>query len=356
MEQKERILVINPGATSTKIAVFDENENVYKKNIEHKKTDLQEYQKIFEQYTFRLCKVQESLAEERIDISSISAVVGRGGLLKPLPGGTYPVNEKMVQELELAARGQHASNLGAVLAYNIARALGVPSFIVDPVSVDEMWPCAKLSGLPELERESMSHALNIKAVARKTAEGLNRSLGECNFIVGHLGTGISVAALRKGKMIDTCNAKDDGPFSVDRCGSLPVSRLIDICYSGQYTREELQKKINGEGGIYAYLKTRDVREVEKLAREEVGNARLVLEAFCYQVAKEIGAMGAVLEGEVDRIILTGGIAHSRRIIEDIKKRVRYLADVVVIPGEEELEALALGALRVLKGEEKPRVY
>ncbi|MEG6584124.1 butyrate kinase [Dendrosporobacter sp. 1207_IL3150] len=355
MADKEFILVINPGATSTKIALFD-GAQLFKETIEHSVSDLQEFNQIFDQYQYRLQLILAILNEKKIQLNCLKAVVGRGGLLKPLSGGTYIVNQLMVDDLEAAERGEHASNLGAVMAFNIAERLSIPSYIVDPVSVDEMDAVARISGLPDLPRISLSHALNMKAVARKAASELNKKYEDANFIVAHLGTGVSVTPHKQGKMIDVNNAMEEGPFSPDRCGGLPASQLAKLCYSGKYTYQELKKKLNGSGGIFAYLGTKDIREVEAMAQQGNDQAELILQALSYQVAKEIGAMAAVLAGQVDRIIITGGIAYSARIVADIRRRVEFIAPVVVIPGEEELEALALGAVRVIRGEEVPRLY
>lgn len=353
---KNRILVINPGATSTKIAVYEEETLLFKKTVEHSAKDLGEFKCVFDQYQYRLQLILQALKEENIDLESLTAVVGRGGLLKPLAGGTYGVNEKMVEDLQRAERGEHASNLGAVIAFNIANPLNIPAFIVDPVSVDEMEPVARISGLADIERISLSHALNMKAVARRAAKEMNKKYEDVNLIMVHLGTGVSVSPHKKGKMVDVNNAKAEGPFSPDRTGGLPVDQLVKMCYSGKYTYNEMKEKISGKGGLYSYFKTMDVREIEAMANEGNQKADIVLDALAYQVAKEIGAMSTVLMGEVDKIILTGGIAHSQRIVNDIIKRVKFIAPVEVIPGEEELESLAFGALRVLRGEEEASVY
>jgi len=353
---KKRILVINPGATSTKFAVFEEKKLLFKKTVEHSANDLKKFERIFDQFEYRLQLILEALDEENIKLDTPSAVVGRGGLLKPLAGGTYEVNEKMIGDLEKAERGEHASNLGAVMANNLGKQLGIPSYIVDPVSVDEMEPVARISGLPDLERISLSHALNMKAVAHKVAKELGKKYEKVNFVVAHLGTGVSVTPHKKGKMVDVNNAKEEGPFSPDRCGGLPANQLVKLCYSGKYTFQEMKEKLSNKGGIYAYLGTTDLRKVEAMASQGNKQAELILDALAYQVAKEIGAMSAVLEGQVDRIILTGGMAHSQRIVNDIIRRVKFIAPVVIVPGEEELEALALGALRVLWGEEKAKIY
>ncbi|MDK2822435.1 MAG: butyrate kinase [Clostridia bacterium] len=353
---KKRILVINPGATSTKFAVFEDEQQIFKKTVEHSTQDLKNFIRVVDQYQYRLELILQALNEENIELKTLAAVVGRGGLLKPLAGGTYRVNTKMIEDLEKAERGEHASNLGAVMAKNLADQLGIPAFIVDPVSVDEMEPVARISGLPDLERVSLSHALNMKAVARKVAKEMGRKYEEVNLIVAHLGTGVSVTPHRKGKMIDVNNAKEEGPFSADRCGGLPAGLLTKLCYSGKYTYQEMKEKLSSKGGMYAYLGTTDLREAEAMAAQGNKEADLILDALAYQVAKEIGAMSAVLEGQVDRIILTGGMANSERIVKAITRKVKFIAPIVVLPGEEELEALALGALRVLRGEEQAKEY
>lgn len=352
----ELILVINPGATSTKFAVFNGEKQLLKKTIQHSVSDLKSFIQIFDQYHYRLELILASLREEGVALDRLKAVVGRGGILKPLSGGTYQINTQMVADLKVAERGEHASNLGAVMAFDIAEKLKIASYIVDPVSVDEMTAVARISGMPELPRVSLSHALNMKAVARKAAQQLGRRYEEVDFIVVHLGTGISVSPHKNGLMIDVNNAMEEGPFSPDRSGGLPASQLVRLCFSGQYSYQELKRKINGQGGVYAYLGTRDMREVEEQAEQGNKQAAEIMEAFCYQVAKEIGAMATVLEGRVDRIILTGGMAFSGKIVAQISKRVQFIAPILVMPGEEELESLALGALRVLRGEEEVRYY
>lgn len=355
-QYKNIILVINPGATSTKIALFEDKNQIFKRSIEHTIQETQAYNTIFDQYKFRMELILKTLAEEKITLNSIDAIVGRGGLLKPLTGGTYKINEKMITDLQLAQRGQHASNLGAVLAYNLGEKLEIPSYIVDPVSVDEMEPVARITGLPELKRTCLSHALNVRAVARSTAVDLCKDFKDCNFIVVHLGTGITIAGLKKGKMIDACNAKEEGPFSVDRCGGLPSSQLVKLCFSGKYSCDELLNKMIREAGIFSYLGTKDIKEVEMKIKNDDEQAKLIMDAFIYQVAREIGAMATILHGKVDMIILTGGMAYSARIVEEIKKRIQFIAPVSVKAGEEELQSLALGTLRILKEEEDELIY
>jgi len=352
----ERILVINPGATSTKFAVFDGEQIILKKIVEHQGVDLQYFSKIFHQHRYRMEIILEALQQAAIPLATLKAIVGRGGMLKPVPGGTYRVNALMIDDLEKAENGEHASNLGAVLAYNLAKPLGIAAFIVDPVSVDEMIAVARISGSPELVRISMSHALNMKAVARKVATELGTSYNLVNLVMVHLGTGVSVSAHSGGQMIDTINGKEEGPFAPDRCGGLPTSQLVEMCYSGKYTYQEMQNKLFGSGGLYAYLGTKDIRAVEKMAADGDEKAELILQALVYQVAKEIGAFATVLSGNVTRIVLTGGIAYSKRIVEGITQRVQFIAPVLVVPGEEELKSLAEGAIRVLQGKEQAKIY
>jgi butyrate kinase len=355
-EAVERILVINPGATSTKFAVYDGEILVFKKTIEHSAADTNVFVKVIDQYEYRLRLILQQLIVENIELSTLKGIVARGGILKPLKGGTYSISQTMVNDLREAARGEHASNLGAVMAYGLAQTLRIPSYIVDPVSVDEMEPVARISGLPDLPRISLIHALNTKAVARKVAKQLGKRYEDMNLIVAHLGTGISVTPHLKGRMIDVNNAKEEGPLSPDRCGGLPVGQFLRLIFSGKYTFEELKEILNCKGGIYAYLGTADIRRAFAMADNGDEQARLVLEAFSYQVAKEIGGMATVLSGDVECIILTGGIAYSERIVNEIKKRVQFIAPVMIVPGEEELEALAFGALRVLRGQEEVQIY
>lgn len=356
MSQSHRILVINPGATSTKFAVYDDKTVLMRQTVEHATADLVEFDHVFDQYHFRLEIILAALQAAAIPLSSLTAVVGRGGLLKPLHGGTYAVNANMVEDMRTAVMGEHASNLGSVISDELAHRLGIPAFIVDPVSVDEMEAVARISGMADLPRISLSHALNMKAVARKASRELGKRYEELNLILVHLGTGVSVSAHKQGRMVDVNNSREEGPFSPDRCGGLPVYSLVNLCYSGKYTLKEMKEKLMGKGGLYSYFGTRDTREVEKLADEGNAQAAVALDAMAYQVAKEIGAMATVLSGEVDQIVLTGGMAHSERITAAIKHRVQFIAPIMVIPGEEELESLAYGCLRVLNGEEVAQIY
>ncbi len=351
-----QILAINPGSTSTKIAVFQDDACLWKEVLHHPDQNIRAFAKIGDQYRYRMDAILNTLQEKGCQLEQFSAIVARGGLLKPLSGGTYLVDEYLVRESHNAPGGEHASNLGAIIAYHLAQRVNLPAYIVDPVAVDEMEPVARLSGHPELPRISLSHALNMKAVARKVASGLGKTYQEINLVIAHLGGGISVTPHRRGKMIDVNNANNEGPFSPERCGTLPSAQLAKLCYSGKYTEKEMLTQILKEGGLYAYLGTKDAREAEKRMNEGDAQARLVLEAMCYQVAKEIGAMSTVLCGEVDRIVLTGGLAHSAFITGEITRRVSFIAPVMLVPGEEEMESLAMGALMVLRQEEQALVY
>lgn len=357
MSEVYRLLIINPGSTSTKIAIYDNEKPVLEETLRHSTKELAKYEKIYDQYEFRKNIILETLNEKGINLTKLSAVVGRGGLLKPIDGGTYKVNERMLEDLKVGVLGEHASNLGGILAHEIASQLNIPAFIVDPVVVDEMEDVARISGMPELERKSIFHALNQKAVARRAAKELGKAYNEVNLIVAHLGGGVSVGAHKKGRVVDVNNALDgEGPFSPERTGGLPVGDLAKLCFSGKYTLAEMKKKIKGNGGLVAYLGTNDAREVVKMIQNGDKKAELVYKAMAYQVAKEIGSLAAVLEGKVDGIILTGGIAYDKEFTKWIIDRVSFIAKVFVYPGEDEMIALAEGGLRVLRGEEEAKEY
>ncbi len=357
MGNEPLILVINPGSTSTKMSVFEGPKEVYTKTLYHSAEELAQFEHISDQLDFRVSVIEQQLAQNGFADRQIDAVVGRGGLLRPLEGGTYRVNEKMVQELREARYGEHASNLGAIIAHKIGQEHGAPAFIVDPVVVDELEDIARLSGLPELPRKSIFHALNQKAVARKAAAQLGKKYTDVTLIVAHMGGGITVGIHENGRVVDVNNGLDgEGPYTPERTGTLPVGDLIRLCYSGKYTRSEMLKKNKGQGGVVAYLGTNDMREVEKRALAGEQPWRLVYEGMAYQVAKEICALAAVVSGRVDGIVLTGGVAHSKVFTGWIRERVEFLAPVLEFPGEEEMEALALGAYRVLTGEEEAKEY
>ena len=352
-----RVLTINPGSTSTKVAVFDDETPVFNETLRHTTEELAPFPHIADQYEFRRDVVLGFLQERGIGLDTLDAVVGRGGRLRPIPSGTYRVNERMLADLRQPGEREHASNLGALLAHEIARRSRVPAFIVDPVCVDEFDEIARVSGWPEVERRSLSHALNLKATARRAARDLGKRYEDLNLVVAHIGGGISVTAHRRGRMVDVNQALDGtGPFSPERAGGLPVGDVVRIAYSGQYTLDEMKRKIAGQGGLVAHLGTNSAVEVERRIAKGDAHARLVYEAMAYQIAKEIGGMATVLKGDVDAVVLTGGVARSEMLVGWIRERVAFIAPVLVYPGEDEMLALAQGALRVLRGEEAAKEY
>ncbi len=350
------ILVINPGSTSTKVAIFKDEKNILQKNLSHSIDEINKFEKITDQFQYRADIILDWLKEENIESKDLAAVVGRGGLLKPMPSGTYKVTDARSGDLKIGVQGEHASNLGGMIARHIADSEGIPSYIVDPVAVDEFEDIARISGLPEIPRKSLVHALNIKAIARRAAKDMGKNLDTVNFIVVHLGGGISIAPLKMGKIVDVNNANESGPFSPERAGGLPVGDIIKMCYSGKYTQGQMKKKINGNAGLVGYLGTNDVRDVQKMIDAGDKNAELIFDAMAYQIAKEIGLMATVLYGKVDAIVLTGGIAYSKAMCENIARRVSFIADIKIYPGEDEMFALSEGAYRILKGEEQAKIY
>jgi butyrate kinase len=351
------ILVINPGSTSTKVSLFEGEKEIFSGNIEHKLEDLARFNRASDQDVYRMELIISTLQKNKIDTSRIKAIVGRGGLLKPIEGGTYRVNPEMVTDLRQGIQGDHPSNCGGLIAYTISRSINTEAFIVDPVVVDELQDIARLSGMPLIRRRSIFHALNQKAVARQTAQHLNKKYDEINVIVSHLGGGITVGAHQKGRVIDVNNGLDgDGPYSPERSGGVPVGDLAKACFSGEYTFADMKKLIKGHGGVVAYLGSRDMKQIEEEVKAGKEDYKQIYEGLAYQVAKEIGACATVLSGEVDAICLTGGLAFSEILVKWIEDRVKWIAPVLVFPGEEEMKALALGALRVLRGEEEAKVY
>ena len=344
-------LIINPGSTSTKIGVFEDETLLFDETLRHATEEISKYATIIDQKDFRKDIIISFLKEKNFDINSLNVVVGRGGLLKPIPSGTYAVTEELLADLK------HASNLGGILAKEIADTINVPAYIVDPVVVDEMEDVARYSGLPELPRTSIFHALNQKAVAKRYAKESGIKYEDLNLIVIHLGGGVSVGPHKNGKIIDIFNALDgDGAFSPERAGSVPSGALVKMCFSGQYTEKEVMKKLVGNGGFNAYLGTNDMREVNKMIAAGDEKAAAVREAFIYNISKNVGAMATVLKGKVDQIIVTGGIAYNADVINDLKERCEWIAPFTVYPGEDELLALAQGALRVMSGDEEACVY
>lgn len=353
-----KILAINPGSTSTKIAVYLNTRVVFLKSIKHPAEELRKFKSIVDQYQYRKEIILSELHHADIELHEIRAVVGRGGLLNPIKSGVYSVNERMKEDLHKGILGEHASNLGGLIADDIANSLpDARAFIADPVVVDELEDVARVTGHPLFQRVSIFHALNHKAVGRAYARLVNRQYSDMNLIIAHLGGGISVGAHLKGKVVDVNQALDgEGPFSPERSGSLPAGALAKLCFSGEYQYEEVKKMITGEGGLMAWFGTNNAYDVEMLAADGDPKAMLVQDAMAYQVSKSIGAMATVLRGEVDAIILTGGIAHNTALVEYIKKLVSFIAPVVIYPGEDEMHALAMNGLRVLRGELECKEY
>lgn len=344
-----RILAINPGSTSTKISVYDELSKLFETTIRHNTDEIQKYKNILDQYDWRKEIIVQTLKDNNIDINSLNAVVGRGGLLYPIEGGTYAVNEKMFADLRASVGGEHASNLGAFIAKSIADDVNIQSFIVDPVVVDELEPVARISGLKDIERKSKFHALNQKAIARTLAKYLNKKYEDLNLIVVHMGGGISIGAHKNGRVIDVVNAIDgEGPFSPERSGAVPVRYIIDMCFSGEFTHKQMLKKNAGEGGMVSYIGSNNLLEICEKAYSGDAEAKLLIDAMCYQIAKEIGSMATVLCGKVDAIVFTGGVANDKKIVATITDRVQFIASVHVYAGEEEMFALTQGCLAALK--------
>ena len=358
--EQERVLVLNPGTTSTKLGFYTRAGEEMARNIHHGDEEIERFRgrPMLDRLEYRAGRIEAVLEEAGFTpkgktAEPWAAVAGRGGLLPPMECGTYLVDDAMVEELRRARRGEHASNLGAVLALRFATAAGVKAYIVDPVTADEWQECARLSGSPLVQRSFVGHALNTKAVARRHARGQGRRYEEMRLIVVHMGSGVTVTAHRGGRMIDS-NSIEEGPFGPDRTGSLPVKGLIKACFSGSFNEKQLNRRVFGEGGLFAYLGTRDLREVERRMDEGDQDAARVFEAMVYQIAKEAGAMTAVLEGRVDAVLLTGGMAFSERLLNRLRGYIEWIAPITVYPGEDELEALAEGVFRVLDGEEQAK--
>ncbi len=353
-----RILALNPGSTSTKIAVYDNEKSVFLKSIKHSNEELAPFKTISDQYEFRKEVILNELIQADIDIERIDAVVGRGGLVKPIESGVYEVNEALKRDLRVGILGEHASNLGGLIADDIAKSLpSAKAYIADPVVVDELEDVARITGCPSMPRQSIFHALNQKAVGRIFASTRGFVYEELNLIVAHMGGGISIGAHREGKVIDVNNAIDGyGPFSPERAGTLPTGSLIRACYSGKYTFDEMKKIVNGNGGLVAHLGTNQAYEVEKRVKAGDKHAELVLSAMCYQIGKAIGGCAAVLKGKVNGIILTGGIAHDKFVVDYIKEMVDFIAPVAVYPGEDEMTALMQNALMALRNQVKCKIY
>lgn len=352
-----KLLIINPGSTSTKIGVYEDEKELMEETLRHSTEEIAKYPTIYDQRNFRKEVILNVLKENNFDINEFDAVVGRGGMLKPIIGGTYAVTDSLLEDLKVGVQGQHASNLGGIIANEIGSEIGKPAFIVDPVVVDELGELARFSGMPEIPRRSIFHALNQKAVAKRFGKESGKGYENLNLIVVHMGGGVSVGAHKNGKVIDVNNALDgDGAFSPERAGGVPVGDLVKLCFSGKYTEKEVYSKLVGNGGLNAYANTNDMRDILKMMENGDKKAETLFNAFIYQVCKDVGAMSTVLEGKVDKIILTGGISYSPVVVAAITKKVEWIADIKVYPGEDELLALAQGAIRVLSGEEKAREY
>lgn len=351
----ERILAINPGSTSTKIAVYDDETPVFVKVIDHSKEELAPFAEIFDQYEYRKDLVLKTMEEQGVDRRTLTAVVSRGGLLPPVPAGAFEVNDDMVWQLHYRPENEHASNLGAPIAKAIADELGLKAYIYDPVTVDEMDDIAKVSGLPEFRRKSLGHPLNMRAAAHKYAAEIGRSYESLNLVIAHLGGGITLSAHKKGRMIDLVS-DEEGPFSPERTGGLPTFQTLEMATKDGKSFKELYKYVKTKGGLMGHLGTNDAREVEKRIAGGDGHAALIYEAMAHNVSKFIGALATVLRGEVDAIIITGGIAYSKMFTDWIVERVKFIAPVKIIAGENEMESLVKGTLRVLRGEEKCHTF
>lgn len=350
-------LIINPGSTSTKIGAFEDETLLFEETLRHSTEEISQYATIFDQKDFRKKIITDLLKEKNFDVNSLNMVVGRGGMLKPIPGGTYAVTDDLLEDLKVGVQGQHASNLGGILAREIADSIGVPSYIVDPVVVDELAPAARYSGMAEIPRGSIFHALNQKAVAKRYAAEIGKPYESLRLVVVHMGGGVSVGAHEDGKVVDVFSAFDgDGAFSPERAGGVPCGALVKLCFSGKYTEKELYSKLIGKGGFNAYCGTNDMRDVEKMVQDGDKKAEEVREAFITQVAKDMGAMACVLKGKVDQIIVTGGIAYDKVVVAGLKEKAGWIAPMTVYPGEDELLALVQGGLRIMRGEEELKVY
>ena len=344
-----KILVINPGSTSTKIALYEDEKQLFLKGITHSGSDLEGFDDILEQQDYRADIIKEAIREWKIDLSALSAVIGRGNLLPHMTGGGYLVEENMVTALKAGLASPHASNLGALIAWSIAQPLGIPAYIYDSVTSDEFTDIAKITGMPGVKRESMCHVLNMKAVSRRVAAEKGTKYEDLNLVVAHLGGGITIGAHEKGRIVDAIR-DDAGPFSPERAGSVPLLYVIDMCYSGEYSRRDMIKFIRGNGGLKSFLGTADCREIEEMIEGGNEEARQLYEAQAYQIAKGIGEMAPVLRGKIDYVILTGGMVYSEMMTKMVTDRVSFIAPVVAVPGENEMESLALGARRMLDGE------
>jgi butyrate kinase len=352
----QKILVINPGSTSTKVSLYDGSTEIYFQEISHSKNDLDAFKSVYDQENFRENSILEALSKENHCLQDLSAVVGRGGMLGPMKAGTYRVNDDMIRTVQNVQFGQHASNLGCVLALKIAKPLGIPAYVVDPVSVDEFQEESYMTGIKDLFHKSLDHPLNCRATMRHYCEETGKAFNDTSCIVVHLGGGISVSCIKKGRIIDVNNAMESGPFSANRAGTLPAIDVVNMCYSGDYDKKNVYKKLIKEAGLISYLGTNDLRDVLSMRKSNDSKAIVVFNALIYQIAKEIGAMSAAMAIRPDAILITGGMAHSIDMIEGIKNYVSFIAPIHVYPGSDEMKALAEGVLRILQNEEQELSY
>ncbi|MBO7204335.1 MAG: butyrate kinase [Bacteroidales bacterium] len=351
------ILAINPGSTSTKISLYNGAEEVFTKTLRHSSEEIGGFDKVIDQFKFRETTIVAALEESGVKLEDLAAVVGRGGLLRPISSGVYAVNEEMVEDLKSAKYGEHASNLGGIIALEISKRVGCPAYIADPVVVDEMCDVARVGGHPMFPRLSIFHALNHKAIAKLYAKEIGRDYNDLNLVVAHLGGGCSIAAHSKGKVVDVNNAlMGDGPFSPERTGGISAMQLAKVCFSGEYTHEEIKKIISGKGGIVAHLGTNSFKDVDDMVAAGDPKATLISDAFVYNVAKAIGGMAAALSGNVDGIVVTGGIAYGKLIMQQLTDMVKFIAPVKIYPGEDEMGALAKNAFAVIEGKEEVKQY
>jgi butyrate kinase len=352
-----QMLIINPGSTSTKVALFDGTKKLSEQVIRHEGEKLRRFENVADQFEFRLEAIAPWIESLDLAPAAVKAVVGIGAPLRPMEGGSYAINDRMLEELQNRQWSNHASNLGAVLAFYLGEQFSVPSMIVDPITTDDFTDLARVSGLKEIKRKCRSHALNLKEVCRRQAARAGKKLEDVNFVAVHMGGGISVAALEGGRVVDVNDGLlGMGPFSPDRCGAVPIGGLVKLCYSGQFSEQEMLDRLSRHSGLMSYLGESDLRKVEQMIEDGDTRAELYFNAMAYQIAKETGAVAVVLKGQYQAIVLTGGMAHSERLVDQIAERVEFLGDIQVVPGEFEMEAMAAAGLRFLTGEENLKEY
>ena len=350
------ILAINIGSTSTKLGLFRDENPLFLKTVHHNSSELASFRTFIEQSTFRREAIEEVLRQKKVKLEDIDLIVSRGGGTKPIDTGIYRINQLMCDDLLSGKFEKHPANLGPVISLSLSKKIDVSAIIVDSPSSDEFEPISRISGIPEINRRSGFHVLSQKAAAGKAARDLGKRYGDINLIVGHLGGGISIGAHKKGKIIDATHGIEEGPFTPERSGGLPVLSVVELCFSGDYNKDQILRKLVGGGGLTAYLGTNDAMVIEEKISRGDKNCKEIYRAMAYQISKEIGAMSAVLKGVIEVIVLTGGLSHSRLLTEWVREMVDFIAPVKVFPGEDEMQALADGGLRFLKGEEKEKKY